>query len=326
MKRLNLGVLASVVLGLTASPLAVNAANSKPAPRVVTRTSPAADAAAPRLDPKATAAAYSAQVNIVTRVQGTSFFRTAIDITNNTSTNGVVARIQYCYTFNGAYQGCTASQDIGLQALDNFHQDDMVAYLGTLGVLAPGAENSSFGTLLVTFDNLPSNFGWEGTATARTYSPYDQSNPALGTVAIAYPGSLFFESANTTLVATIRDTTPAPTEAGSLRTNLGLTNTDLNGAGPVNITLTFFDPATGQAVGNAQTVNGLAPGEVRQINNVFNVAAIPTSIQSLIVFADVTSPTTGFPTIEGYVDILDGGTQDGAYFEMKCGDTDGCGN
>jgi hypothetical protein len=37
----------------------------------------------------------------------------------------------------------------------------------------------------------------------------------------------------------------------------------------------------------------------------------------VIVFADITA---GDPlvTIEGYINILDGGTQDGAYFEMKC--------
>ena len=86
---------------------------------------------------------------------------------------------------------------------------------GTARVLAD-AQASSFGTLLVTFRNLPSNFGWEGTATARTYSAY-QNNPANGTLAIAYPGSLFFESSNTTLVGTIRDTVAHPTDAGALR-------------------------------------------------------------------------------------------------------------
>ncbi len=323
MKRLNLWVLASVVLGLAASPLA--AANSKPSTRIVKRNAPAADATAPRVETKATAAAYSAQVNIVTRVQGTSFFRTAIDITNNTNTDGVVAQVQYCYSFGGVFQ-CTQSQDIGLASLDNFHTDDMVQYLGTLGVLVPGAETASFGTLLVTFQNLPSNFGWEGTVTARTYNPIDQSNPNAGTVAIAYPGSLFFESANSTLVGTIRDTIPAPTEAGALRTNLGITNTDLNGVGPVNVALSFYDPVTGQAVGNVLNINNLQPGEVRQINNVFVAAAIPTSVESLITFADITSPSSGFPTIEGYINILDDDTKDGAYFEMKCADTDGCGN
>jgi hypothetical protein len=325
MKRLSLWVLASVVLALAAPPLlADNGLTPGRGTRVVTRSS-SADSRAPQVEPKATAAAYSAQVNIVTRVQGTSFFRTAIDITNNTDVNGV-AQMQYCYTLSGAFQGCTQTQSISLLALDNFHTDDIVDYLGSLGVLVPGAEDLSFGTLLVTFQNLPSNFGWEGTVTARTYSPFAQ-----GTVAIAYPGSLFFESANTTLVGTIRDTRPAPTAAGALRTNLGVTNTDLNGVGPVNVQLSFYDvtpgtPTNGERVGNFIDVNNLQPGEVRQINDVFTFAAIPNTVLSCIAFADITSPTSGFPTIEGYINILDGGTQDGAFFEMKCADTDLCGN
>ena len=327
MKRLSTWILGSVVLALGASPLLAER-DMGGRTRVVTRKDGSAHAA-----PKAGAAAYSAQVNIVTRVQGTSFFRTAIDISNNTDTDGVAADLQYCYTLNGTFQGCTEPQSISLLPLDNFHTDDIVQYLDSLGVLAPGAGDLSFGTLLVTFNNLPSNFGWEGTVTARTYSPYDQSNPGLGTVAIAYPGSLFFESANTTLVATIRDTqgvSPQPA-AGTLRTNLGITNTDLNGVGAVNVQLTFYDvtegsTTNGQLVGNPINVNNIEAGEVRQINNIRAAASIPANVQSMIAFADVTSPTSGFPTIEGYVNILDGGTQDGAYFEMKCADTDFCGN
>jgi hypothetical protein len=328
MKRLSTWILASLALALTAPALLAERPGGKA--RVVTRSSTGSPKT-PQLERKATAVAYSAQVNIVTRVQGTSFFRTAIDITNNTDVSGVIASMQYCYNVGGNFQGCTSPVDLELLDLDNFHTDDMVDYLGGLGVIPSDAQAASFGTLLVTFDNLPSNFGWEGTVTARTYSPYDQANPALGTVAIAYPGSLFFESANTSLVATIRDTQPAPTEAGALRTNLGITNTDLNGAGTVNVSLFFYDvtegsPTNGQQVGTVLSINGLEPGEVNQLNNVFTLAQIPTNVESLIVFADITSPTSGFPTIEGYVNILDGGTQDGAYFEMKCADTDGCGN
>ncbi len=46
---------------------------------------------------------------------------------------------------------------------------------------------------------------------------------------------------------------------------------------------------------------------MRQINNIFNAANIPPGINALIVFADVTAPSTGFPTVEGYINILDGG-------------------
>jgi len=328
MKRLSTWILASVALALVASPaLAERQPGGKT--KVVTReaSTPAGSA---RVEPKAVAEDYSVQVNIVTRVQGTAFFKTAIDITNNTDADGVIAQVQYCYTISSGFAGCTATTDIPLLSFYNFHTDDIVDYLGGLGVIPPDAQASSFGTLLVTFRNLPSNFGWEGTATARTYSAY-QNNPANGTLAIAYPGSLFFESANTTLVGTIRDTVAHPTDAGALRTNLGITNTDLNLVGPVNVQLSFYDvtegsPTNGERVGNFINVNDIQPGEVRQTNNVWAAAAIPSGVESVIAFADITSPTTGFPTIEGYANILSAGTQDGAYFELKCADTDFCGN
>ena len=224
MKRLS--VLASVsVLALAAGPLFA-AGKWTRGPRVVQRpsassaSSTAAQKSA-RVNPSAaTAAGYSVQLNIVTRVQGTSFFRTAVDITNNTTTDGVTAAYQYCYTLNGSFRGCTPTQTIVLHPLDNFHTDDIVQFLGN--VLEPGAADLSFGTFIVTFDGLPSGNGWEGTVTGRTYSP-----SGTGTVAIAYPASLFFESASGSLVGTVRDTRPAPTEAGALRTNLGITNTAL---------------------------------------------------------------------------------------------------
>jgi hypothetical protein len=277
------------------------------------------------------AASYSVEVPVVTRVVGTAPFKTALDISNNTNSN-VTVRYQYSYNRVTSAGGFFRSpiQTLSLLPFDNFHTDDFVAFLGTIpNALEPGAGDSSFGTLLVTFDGLPSSQGWEGTVFARTYSP----NPTgIGTVAIAYPASLFFESANQTLVATIRDTQPAPTEAGSLRTNIGIRNTDIRGTGlPVSVQLGFFDvtpgsPTSGQRVGTLLSVPSLAPGEVRQLNNIRALAAIPANVTGMLVFADVVNPTATSPTIEGYVNIMDGGTQDGAFYEMKCADTDGCGS
>ena len=327
MKRLSTWIVASAALALAAPALL---AERQPAgkTRVVTRSS--GDA---RVAPKATAQeSYSAQLNIVTRVQGTSFFKTAVDITNNSDANPVIATLQYCYNVATGFANCSPPVDLELLDFDNFHTDDIVDYLGGLGVIPPDAQASSFGTLLVTFSGLHSAFGWEGTVTGRTYSPLDQANPAAGTLAIAYPGSLFFESANVTLVGTIRDTRAHPTDAGALRTNLGVTNTDLNGTGNVDVEISFFDvtegsPTNGQGVGSILSMNGLQPGEVRQINNVWAAAGIPPDVESVIAFVDtVNVPQGTFPTIEGYANILDGGTQDGAYFELKCADTDLCGN
>jgi hypothetical protein len=321
MKRLSIGIFASMVLALAASPLLAEKGTSGRT-RVLTRKAPAKDTA--RVEPKAGAASYSAQANIVTRVQGTSFFKTAIDITNNTDVDGVTARMQYCYTFNGTFQ-CSPEQSFNMVSFDNFHTDDIVEYLGSLGALVPGAEAASFGTFLVTFDNLPSANGWEGTVQARTYSAY-QDNPANGTLAIAYYGSLFFESATETVLGTIRDTQLNPTDAGALRTNIGVTNTDIYGHGtPINVQLSFYDvtegsATNGQRVGDFVPINGLQAGEVRQINNVFTFAHIPANVESCIAFADVTSDQTGTNpgTIEGYINILSAGTNDGAFFEMKC--------
>lgn len=289
------------------------------------------------LAPSVAAVSYSVEVPVVTRIVGTALFRTALDISNNTASGTAAAPVvvRFQYSYNRVVDGVTSFfrtpiQTINLLAFDNFHTDDFVQYLGTLpGVLQPGAETSSFGTLLATFENLPSSQGWEGTVVARTYSP----NPTgAGTVAIAYPASLFFESANSTLVATIRDTQLAPAVAGALRTNIGVRNTDIRGTGMnVTVQLEFYDvtsgsPTNGQRVGTVLTVADLQPGEVRQINNVRAAAAIPNNVTAMLAFADVAGATATTPTIEGYVNILDGGTQDGAYFEMKCADTDGCGN
>ncbi|HEX9303651.1 MAG TPA: hypothetical protein VGA31_04280 [Thermoanaerobaculia bacterium] len=286
----------------------------------------------------ASAVSYSVEVPVVTRVVGTALFRTALDVSNNTASgtaaSPVLARFQYSYNRINS-DGTTSFfrtpvQTINLLAFDNFHTDDFVAYLGTLpGALQPGADQSSFGTLLVTFENLPSSLGWEGTVFARTYSP----NPTgAGTVAIAYPASLFFESANATLVATIRDTQTASSVAGRLRTNIGVRNTDIRGTNQnVTVQLAFYDvtpgnTTNGQRVGSVLTLPNLQPGEVRQINNVRAAAAIPDNVTGMLAFADVVGATASTPTIEGYVNILDGDTQDGAFFEMKCADTDGCGN
>lgn len=288
--------------------------------------------------PSAAAVSYSVEVPVVTRVVGTALFRTALDISNNTGTGTAAAPVvvRFQYSYNRINSDGTTSffrtpiQTINLLAFDNFHTDDFVQYLGTLpGVLQPGADQASFGTLLVTFENLPSSQGWEGTVFARTYSP----NPTgVGTVAIAYPGSLFFESASQTLVATIRDTQLAPTVAGALRTNIGIRNTDIRISNQnVTVEVSFYDvtagsPTNGQRVGSVLTLAGLQPGEVRQLPNIRVLAAIPANVTAMLAYADVVGATATTPTIEGYVNILDGGTQDGAFLEMKCADTDGCGN
>jgi hypothetical protein len=326
MKRLSAFALVSAALAL--APVALLAEPDAPSgrqPRIVSRPAAPGQPRPAQIVPKSVSlTGYSVQLNIVTRVQGLSFYRTAVDVTNNTSTPGVTATFQYCYTLNGSYRGCTMGQTLVLQGFDSFHTDDIIQYLGTFpGLLPADAIASSFGTFIVSFDSLPTNHGWEGTVTGRTYSPINQAQPLAGTVAIAYPGSLFFESATGSLVAIARNTRFNPTEAGALRTNLGVTNTALfnttQGA-TVDFQVVFYDTATGAVVGDALIPpHPLEAGEVYQFNDVWSAAHIPNTVESCIVFVDVTSVQGANPdTIEAYVDTLDGGTNDGAYFEFKC--------
>jgi len=294
----------------------------------------------------AEANSFSSEVPVVARVQGTAFFRTSIDINNNTSKNGVTAQYQFSYScvssscspVGGFYR--TPVQTINLLGLQNFHQDDFVSYLSGLGLLQPGAVSGAIGTLLVTFGSLQptSPQGWEGSVVARTYNHLDESTSSSATVGFAYNASLFFESADTTLIGTARDTQSNPGIAGRLRSNVGVRNTDINGTGQnVTVVLSFYDANTGQLVGNKQTFTSLQPGELRQISNLWGTAGISSTVNQVIIFVDNPTPTSTSPTFEGFVTVIDGGsatsgstagiaTQDASFFEMKCADTNGCGN
>ena len=280
------------------------------------------------------ATTYSIELPVVARVQGTAFFRTLVGIVNNTNSNGVTAEYQLSYAcvaaacspVGGFYR--TAIQTLTLKALDAFQKDDFVDFLNTAGLLQPGANQGLIGTLLVTFKNLPSSIGWEGNVFGRTYNRIVESDAAQGTVGFAYNGSLFYDSADTTLIGFARDTKNAATIAGKLRSNIGVRNTDINGVNQnVTVDITFYDVVTGQKVGNTVTFADLRPGELRQISDAFATAVIPSTVNSVIVFADVRNPTATSPTIEGFVNIIEGfNTQDAAFFTMLCADANGCGN
>lgn len=249
-----------------------------------------------------------------------AYLRTSVDISNNTSTNTVSAILQYCYATAGTFQGCTGQRTIGLGAFDNFHQDDIVTYLGSLGDLPQAAVLDSTGTLLVTFTGLPSAQGWEGTVSANTYNRVSEVDPLRGTVGCGVQPSLFFESATASLVGTARDSVPAPSaEAGSISSTLGVHNTDAKGTNlPVTVDVTLYNPATGQLVGSAITLSNIAPGEVRLVNDLFGAAGVPTNVTTAIVFVDTRNTSSNSPTVEGFILDQDTDSLDTRYHEMKC--------
>ncbi|HYK43366.1 MAG TPA: hypothetical protein VE007_13335 [Thermoanaerobaculia bacterium] len=254
-----------------------------------------------------------------------SFLRTAVDITNTTNKNGVTADFQYSYTCiaaacspqNAFYR--TPVQTISLQALDSRHFDDIVGYLASLpGVLATGADQGSYGTLLVTFRSLNTSNGFEGTVQSRTYSRVVESDPLKGNVGFETPASLFIEAARATLVGTARNTRSAATTEGTLSSNVGVRNSDINATGGSdNVDLTCYDASTGQRVGNTISLAGLRPGELREVSDLWTAAGIPLSTHTVIVFADIRA---GSATIEGYITIDDVNSKDSSFIELKCAD------
>lgn len=262
-----------------------------------------------------------------------AFVRTAVDISNNTNAN-VSADYQYSYTctapacspVNAFYR--TPVRSISLLGFGSFHQDDIVQYLGSQSLLQPGADQGSTGTLLVTFNNVPSNIGWEATVEARIYNRVLEPDPLRGTVGFGENASLFFESTNTALTGTVRDTRPSPSLEGSLTSHVGIRNTDIfptNPPTPVAVDITLYDPATGQRVGNTITLSNIVAGEVRIVNDLYTAAGVASANKSLILFADVKNKTSSSPTIEGFILVQDTYSGDTRFHELKCADPVRCG-
>ena len=66
---------------------------------------------------------------------------------------------------------------------------------------------------------------------------------------------------------------------------------------------------------------------MRQVSDIWASAAIASTVNSVIIFADSRTPTLTSPTMEGYITIIDGqNTQDASLFTMLCADANGCGN
>jgi len=269
--------------------------------------------------------------------------RTSLDISNTTNKSGVTAEFQYSYTCVAAacnpvgrfYRtprptagACIPGQCVVLRGLDSQHFDDFVSYLASFpGVLAPGAEQGSYGTLLVTFRNLNTSQGEEGTVQARTYARKTESDPLKGTVGFGTPSSLFIEAAKTTLVGTARDTRGGGGDtSGIVSSNVAIRNSDVNGTGsPNTVDITFYDTASGLLVGGTVTLSGLVPGEVREVSDIWTTAGIPSTVHSVLVFADIRNATTTSPTIEGFITIEDVNSQDSTFVELKCADA-ACGS
>lgn len=254
---------------------------------------------------------FSVDLPIVARTRGFStMFFTSLDITNNTANP---TDVDFFYT--PADGSATRSGSFGtLLGFDNIHAEDVLLSLASAGIIPPGQAENTFGTMLLTFDNPAFRTGNEATAVARVWSFANGSaGPTNGT---AYRAQPLHTGGAHALAGLLRT-------GDGLLTNIGIENVGIDDAGdpvdaPLTVRLTFIDPGTGAPVGTQPTVV-LAPGQMTQISDIFNVGGtnayqLPAGAPSLIVFAEAVAGTS---QVAGYVVWKDTGTNDGAFVLMQ---------
>ena len=106
---------------------------------------------------------------------------------------------------------------------------------------------------------------------------------------------------------------------GSTRANLGIINEgDVSGQGSTDVRVQYYNGDTGallkQFFVSEIVHHNLEANEVYQINNVFNDAAIPSTVDTLVV--QVEAVTADFYS-SSYVVQLDNTTQDGSFFFLE---------
>lgn len=258
--------------------------------------------------------AFSVDLPIVTRAQGaTTTFYTSIDITNNAPQPTDVS-----YEYISADLSIDVSGTLvrNLAGHGNFHQDDLMLYLASTGAITSAQANSTFGTMLLTFQNPGFTTGTEASATARVYNFLNSGQrPSIG---LAYRAIPLTKNGSHSLSSVISNTTAAAPSVPSVVTNLGLENVGINDAGqvdgtPITLQLTFYDPATGGQVGPQPAVT-LSAGQVTQLNDVWTRYGLPASATSLLVSV---KETAGTAQIRGYISVKDTFTNDGSFFFMQ---------
>jgi hypothetical protein len=259
----------------------------------------------------ATGAGFSVDFPIVGRVRGasTTFF-TSLDVTNNTA---LPTDVDFFYT--PADGSATRSGTLGtLQGFEDIHTDDFLQTLIDSGVITPNQGDSSFGTLLLTFNNPTFTKGTEATAVARVYNFVSgTSGPTFG---LSYRAQPLHTVGAHSLTSVARRTSDLVTNIGV--ENVGIDDSGNSVSGPITVRVSFVDPSTGAAVGTQPTFN-LAPGQVVQINDVLNNAEtnafqFPAGTTSVIVFVD---EIAGNSQISGYAVQKDITTNDGSFVLMQ---------
>ena len=250
-------------------------------------------------------------VPVVTQLQGVTFYRTSITLSNGnpTATTPVEMLFSYRSPADGTFQTTTLALSPALGPNQVRFFDDIVQAFKDAGRIRPAdAGVGLFGTLLVSYGAL--DIRREAGVVARTYSPA----PGGGTLGFAYPGLCFCASGSQVRIIGAGRSGSVFGNDGSTRANLGIIN---QGFGPTDVQITYFNGDTGVQL--KQFLLSTAPGghileenEVFQINNIFGDPAIPSTVHTLDIYAEASAGTENY--VSAYIVQLDNTTQDGSFF------------
>jgi hypothetical protein len=251
-------------------------------------------------------AGFSVDLPVVTKVQGAAtIFYTALTVTNNSAatTDVLFEYISADYTVDAS--GILVA---GLAGHTSFHTDDLIQYLADQGFLTASQAASSFGSLLLNFSAAAFTAGTEASAVARIYNYQTAGQrPSIG---FAYRANVLRQSGLHTVSSVIRNTAGLTT-GPDISTNLGLENVGIDDTGavnttPVTIQLSFYDGATGAAIGGQPTYT-LKSGQIVQINGAWAAFGLPAGTHEVLVVA---TETAGTAQIGAYVALKDNSTND----------------
>jgi hypothetical protein len=261
-----------------------------------------------------TEAAVTRNVPVVTQIQGVTFYRTSIMLTNGneTLTTGAVMKFSYRSPVDRSFQVTSVTLSPALGPKHVIFFEDIIQAFKDAGAIRSVDRNSGlFGTLLVTYDTL--TIKAEAGVVARTYS----AAPGGGTLGFAYEGRCFCE-VGTRFRALGGGRDGVFGNDGSTRANLGIVNQgDVNGEGSTDVRITYYDGSNGNQLKQfflASVIgHDLEANEVVQLNNIFHDAAIPSTTTTLMIKVEAQKANWYVST---YVVQLDNTTQDGSFFYL----------
>ena len=251
-------------------------------------------------------------VPVVTQIQGVTFYRTSMTISNGnpTITTPVEMLFSYRSPADGSFQLTTLTlSPLGPHQVRFF--DDIVQEFKNAGrIRAADVSLGLFGTLLVAFPAL--DIRREAEVVARTYS----AAPGGGTLGFSYQALCFDCAGSQFPIFGAGRSGSVFGNDGSTRANLGIIN---QGFGPTDVRITYYSGDTGAQLKQflLSTVPGghlLEENEVFQLNNIFNDPAIPSNVHTLEIQVEATGGSENY--VSAYIVQLDNTTQDESFFYL----------